>query len=85
MHGRHSFLHDAIKYREEGMKDLVLTAPSEGTGMKLVLFHIKGGPDQENAKKFIDWCLTKKAQESVNHRFLPILDQSGSYSSETSC
>jgi iron(III) transport system substrate-binding protein len=59
-----SFLHDAIKYREEGMKDLVLTAPSEGTGYEIgAVSLIKGGPDQENAKKFIDWCLTKKAQE----------------------
>ena len=24
---------------------------------------IKGGPDQEAAKRFIDWCLTAKAQE----------------------
>ena len=59
-----SFLHDAIKYREEGMKDLVLTAPSEGTGYEIgAVSIIKGGPDIENAKKFIDWCLTKKAQE----------------------
>jgi len=59
-----TFLHDAIKYREEGMKDLVLTAPSEGTGYEIgAVSLIKGGPDQENAKKFIDWCLTKKAQE----------------------
>ena len=59
-----SFLHDAIKYREEGMKDLVLTAPSEGTGYEIgAVSLIKGGPDQEAAKKFIDWCLTKKAQE----------------------
>ncbi len=59
-----SFLHDAIKYREEGMKDLVLTAPSEGTGYEIgAVSLVKGGPDLENAKKFIDWCLTKKAQE----------------------
>ncbi len=59
-----TFLHDAIKYREEGMKDLVLTAPSEGTGYEVgAVSLIKNGPDQENAKKFIDWCLTKKAQE----------------------
>lgn len=59
-----TFLHDAIKYREEGMKDLVLSAPSEGTGYEIgAIGIIKGGPDQEAAKKWIDWCLAKKAQE----------------------
>ncbi|MCX7950637.1 MAG: ABC transporter substrate-binding protein [Clostridiales bacterium] len=59
-----TFMHDAIKYREEGMKDLVITAPSEGTGYEIgAVGIIKGGPDQEAAKKFVDWCLTKKAQE----------------------
>ena len=59
-----TFLHDAIKYREEGMTDIVLSAPSEGTGYEIgAVGLIKGGPDQEAARKFIDWILTKKAQE----------------------
>ena len=59
-----TFLHDGIKYREEGMKDLVLSAPSEGTGYETgAVGMIKGAPDQEAAKKFIDWILTKKSQE----------------------
>jgi iron(III) transport system substrate-binding protein len=59
-----TFLHDGIKYREEGMKDLVLSAPSEGTGYETgAVAKVKGGPDQEAAKKFIDWILTKKGQE----------------------
>lgn len=59
-----TFLHDGIKYREEGMKDLVLSAPSEGTGYETgAVAMVKGGPDQEAAKKFIDWILTKKGQE----------------------
>ncbi len=59
-----TFLHDAIKYREEGMKDLVLSAPAEGTGYEIgAIGIIKGGPDQEAARKWIDWCLTKKTQE----------------------
>lgn len=59
-----SFLHDAIKFREEGMKDLVLTYPLEGTGYEVgAVSIIKGGPDQVAARKFIDWCLTAKAQE----------------------
>ncbi len=59
-----SFLHDGIKYREEGMKDLVLTAPSEGTGYEIgSAAVIKGGPDQKAAKMFVDFCLSKKGQE----------------------
>ncbi len=59
-----TYLHDGIQFREEGMKDLVLTAPKEGTGYEIGgVSLIKGGPDAENAKKFIDWCLTKRAQE----------------------
>lgn len=59
-----SFLHDGIKYREEGLTDLVLTAPSEGTGYEIgAVGIIKGGPDQEAAKMFVDWCLAKEAQE----------------------
>lgn len=59
-----SFLHDTIKFRESGMKDLILTSPAEGTGYEVgAVSLIKGGPDQETAKMFIDWCLTAKAQE----------------------
>ncbi|SDF66315.1 ABC transporter substrate-binding protein [Sporolituus thermophilus] len=59
-----TFLHDAIKYKEEGMKDIVISAPVEGTGYEIgAVAIIKGGPDQAAAKKFIDWCLTKEAQE----------------------
>jgi len=58
------FLHDAIKYQEEGYKDLIFTAAEEGTGYEVgAAAIIKGGPDQESAKKFIDWCLSKEAQE----------------------
>ena len=67
-----TFLHDAIKYREEGMKDIVLSAPKEGTGYEIgAVAIIKGGPDQAAAQKFVDWCLAKKAQE--------IGQQAGSY------
>ncbi|GAA0180011.1 ABC transporter substrate-binding protein [Clostridium sediminicola] len=58
------FLHDAIKYQQEGYKDLIITAPKEGTGYEIgAVAIIKGGPDQEAAKMFVDWCLTKEAQE----------------------
>lgn len=58
------FLHDAIKYQEEGYKDLVFTAAEEGTGYEIgAAAIIKGGPDQEAAQMFIDWCLSKEGQE----------------------
>lgn len=71
-----SFLHDGIKYREEGMKDIVLTAPSEGTGYEIgSVAIIKGGPDQEAAQKFVDWALSKKGEEigqqTGSYQFLP--------------
>ena len=59
-----SFLHDGIKYREEGMKDLVLTSPKEGTGYEVgSVAMLNGGPDEEAAKQFIDFVLSKKGQE----------------------
>ncbi|MCS5422770.1 MULTISPECIES: ABC transporter substrate-binding protein [Psychrilyobacter] len=59
-----TFLHDAIKYKKEGYKDIVISAPSEGTGYEIGgVALLKNGPDQEAAKKFIDWVLTKKVQE----------------------
>jgi iron(III) transport system substrate-binding protein len=58
------FLHDAIKYQKEGYEDLIFTAPQEGTGYEIgAVGIIKDGPDQEAAKLFVDWCLTKEAQE----------------------
>lgn len=58
------FLHDAIKYQEEGYKDLIFTSPQDGTGYEIgAAAIIKGGPDQEAAKMFIDWCLSAEAQE----------------------
>ncbi len=58
------FLHDAIKYQEEGYEDLIFTAPSDGTGYEIgAVAIIKGGPDQEAAKKFVDWALSKEGQE----------------------
>lgn len=59
-----TFLHDAIKYREEGMKDLVLSVPKEGTGFEIgAIALLQGAPNEEAAKKFIDWAMSKKGQE----------------------
>jgi len=59
-----TFLHDAIKYKKEGYEDIVISAPVEGTGYEIGgVALLKNGPDQDNAKIFIDWVLTKKVQE----------------------
>ncbi|MDR1832747.1 MAG: ABC transporter substrate-binding protein [Fusobacteriaceae bacterium] len=59
-----TFLHDAIKYQKEGMEDIIISAPSEGTGYEIGgVAILKNGPDQASAKKFVDWVLTAKTQE----------------------
>ena len=59
-----TFLHDAIKYKKEGYKDIVISAPAEGTGYEIGgVALLKNAPDMENGKKFIDWVLTKEVQE----------------------
>lgn len=58
------FMHDGIKYYEEGYTDIVLSAPEEGTGYEIgAVGIIKNAPDLEAAKIFVDWVLTKEAQE----------------------
>ena len=57
------FSHDIIQLQKEGYQ-LELTFPGEGTGYEIgSVAIIKGGPDQEAARKFVDWALGKKAQE----------------------
>ncbi|OQY36482.1 MAG: iron ABC transporter substrate-binding protein [Spirochaetaceae bacterium 4572_7] len=59
-----TFLHDAIKYKKEGYKDIVISAPLEGTGYEIGgVALLKNSPDQDNGKIFIDWVLTKRVQE----------------------
>ncbi|SES98276.1 iron(III) transport system substrate-binding protein [Natronincola peptidivorans] len=59
-----TFLHDAIKYRKEGFKDIMISAPVEGTGYEIGgVAILRNGPDQEAARMFVDWTLTKEVQE----------------------
>lgn len=56
-----TFLHDAIKYHKEGYKDIIISAPSEGTGYEIgAVALLKNAPNEKAAKKFIDWVLLKK-------------------------
>ncbi len=59
-----AFLQDAIRLREQGMKDITISTPKEGTGYEIgAVAIIKNGPDQAVARKFVDWALSQKAQE----------------------
>lgn len=58
------FSHDCVKYQKEGFDSLEVSFPSEGTGYEIGgVSLVKNGPNTENAKKFIDWTLTKEHQE----------------------
>lgn len=59
-----TFLHDAIAFREEGFSHIEIAAPSEGTGFEIGgVAILTGGPDQKAAQMFVDWALTRRAQE----------------------
>lgn len=59
------FSHDCVKYKEEGMSDLVVTFPSEGTGYEIGgVALVKGSKHSAAAKKYIDWTLTAEAQDN---------------------
>jgi len=60
-----SFAHDILAPKHEGYP-IELTFPEDGTGYEVgAVALIKNGPsDQsENAKKFIDWSISKEAQD----------------------
>lgn len=59
-----AFLQDAIRLRELGMQDLMISTPQEGTGYEIgAVAIVKNGPAQMAARRFVDWALSKKAQE----------------------
>ncbi|KYG33357.1 ABC transporter substrate-binding protein [Alkalihalobacillus trypoxylicola] len=58
------FAHDALKFYKEGFRDIHISFPAEGTGYEIgAVGLIKGIENLEEAKAFIDWSLTKQAQE----------------------
>ena len=59
-----TYLHNGIRLLKEGYNNVKLSVPEDGTAYELgAVAVIKGGPETDAAKKFVDWCLTKKAQE----------------------
>lgn len=58
-----TYLHDVISYQDQGFKDLMAVIPEEGTGYEIgCVALIKGGPDPEASKKFIDFVLQPESQ-----------------------
>jgi iron(III) transport system substrate-binding protein len=58
-----AFSHDILAKGVNKGYPVVMTFPKEGTGYEIGgLSLIKGGPEPELGKQFIDWCFTKKAQ-----------------------
>ncbi len=59
------YAHDQVKLKTEGA-NVVITAPSEGTGYELASMSlIKGGKDAVNAKKLYDWVLSSKDAQKL--------------------
>ncbi|KYZ75331.1 iron ABC transporter substrate-binding protein [Anaerosporomusa subterranea] len=59
-----TFIHNGIRLIKEGYTNVKLSVPEDGTGYEVgAVGIIKGAPELEAAKIFVDWCLTKKAQE----------------------
>ncbi|NIW11876.1 MAG: hypothetical protein GWN33_15795 [Gammaproteobacteria bacterium] len=58
-----AFSHDILAKGVNKGYPVVMTFPKEGTGYEIGgLSLIKGGPEPELGKKFIDWCYTVRAQ-----------------------
>lgn len=54
---------DCQKAMSAGYSDLTITYPKEGTGYEVgAVSVLKGARNKENAKKFMDWILSTKAQ-----------------------
>jgi len=59
-----AFSHDILAKGINRGYPVVMTFPLEGTGYEVGgLSLIKGGPEPELGKQFIDWCFSKKAQD----------------------
>lgn len=61
-----SFAHEFVTQRLAGF-DVDITIPCEGTGSALGgMALIAGGPNPDGARRFLDWALTRPAQEIAN-------------------
>ena len=57
------FSHDCVKYQEEGMTDLQVSFPKEGTGYEVGgVALVANSKHKTSAQKYIDWAISAKAQ-----------------------
>lgn len=62
-----TFLNNVIRYEKEGYKNLDMILPEDGTGYEIgSVALLKNSPQTSYGKEFIDWALTKRAQELGN-------------------
>jgi iron(III) transport system substrate-binding protein len=65
-----SFSHDIIAKGSAKGYPIAITFPKEGTGYEIgAMSLVKGGPQPELAKKFIDWALSVRAQNLMQQWF----------------
>ncbi len=58
------FSHDCVKSQEEGIDNLEVSFPREGTGYEVGgVAVVKKARNPEGAKAYVDWSLSKEAQE----------------------
>ena len=59
-----TFMHNGLRHIEEGFENISVVAPEDGTWYSTAAVGIiAGAPELEAAKIFVDWALTKEAQE----------------------
>jgi len=65
-----SFSHDIITKGSAKGYPITMTFPKEGTGFEIgAMSLVKGGPEPDLAKKFIDWALSVRAQNLMQQWF----------------
>ncbi|NLB73515.1 MAG: ABC transporter substrate-binding protein, partial [Firmicutes bacterium] len=65
-----AFSHDVMAKGISKGYPMVLTMPSEGTGFEIgSMALVKGGPEPEAGKAFIDWCMTTECQDLFQEWF----------------
>lgn len=58
-----SFIHDCALYKEQGMSDMVITTPTDGTGFEVGgVAIIKGTKNLDLAKQYVDFAISAEAQ-----------------------
>lgn len=65
-----AFSHDILKKGPSRGYPVELTFPEEGTGYEIgAMALVKNGPDRAEAERFMDWVLSKEAQDLMRNWF----------------